>query len=325
MTKDTMNNFFRNNPEQNKLSKKNDNSTARNLSGIEIQSLTAVTGDIVVSRTYNDYYDIANTIAVAGASNPNDFDSTVYNRETIAINKGRIAERILVKNDGTDTLFLVISHTGGLSFSAEVPLYKGESKIYYNVHEIRLRSPTVGNAYRVMEYELNPTSISVTDIDTLVQQSVTKVSMMEFWSALDDIITLTTATTNVNLPDITIADIPANTTILRVVGMFKCRAFNNTSVAVNAINTAAVINIKKSTGAWAVDDVALINIADNIWSTAASTKEGGMLIEGTNDAASEVDANATYNLRFNGNVFVDGNNFELIDVLVGLKVYFIAT
>ena len=165
---------------------------------------------------------------------------------------------------------------------------------------------------------------SLTQPATL-QQSVTKVSMMEFWSAIDDIITLTTATANVDLPNITIADIPANTTIVRVVGMIKMRALNNTNQATNAINGASVINVKKSTGAWAIDDVLLINIADNIWSTTASTKEGGMLVEGYNDASTEVDENATYNLRFNGNIFVDGNNLELIDVMVGLKIYFIAT
>ncbi len=116
--------------------------------------------DVVSSKIYNDYYDISNTITTAGATNPNDFDSQVYNREQISTNLGRNSEKLLVSNDGTDTLFLVVSHMGGLSFSAEVPLYVGESKTYYNVNEIRLRSPTQGNAYRVMEYELNPNFMS---------------------------------------------------------------------------------------------------------------------------------------------------------------------
>jgi len=148
--------------------------------------------------------------------------------------------------------------------------------------------------------------------------------MMEFWGDMGDIITLTTATTDVDLPNVVVADIPSGATINRVIGMLRMRALNNTAAVVNAINGAAVVNVKKSTGTWGVDDVALINIPDNIWSTAASTKEGGMLIEGDNDAASEVDENATYNLRFNGNIFVDANNLELIDVAAGLKVYFTA-
>jgi len=148
--------------------------------------------------------------------------------------------------------------------------------------------------------------------------------MMEFWGDMGDIIALTTATTDVDLPNVVVADIPSGATINRVIGMLRMRALNNTAAVVNAINGAAVINVKKSTGTWGVDDVALINIPDNIWSTAASTKEGGMLIEGDNDVASEVDGNGTYNLRFNGNVFVDANNLELVDVDVGLKVYFTA-
>ena len=164
-----------------------------------------------------------------------------------------------------------------------------------------------------------------TKVDTVLTRSVTNVSMIEFWSDVDDIVTLTTATIDVDLPNVIIADVPTNTTIVRVVGMIKMRAMNNTNVATNAINGAALVKVKKSTGAWATDDVDLINIPDNIWSISASTKEGGMLIEGDNDTASEVDENATYNLRFNGNIFVDGNNLELIDLAVGLKVYFISS
>lgn len=146
------------------------------------------------------------------------------------------------------------------------------------------------------------------------------VSMMEFWSALDDIVTLTTATADVPLPNIVVADIPAGATITRVIGMIRMRALNNTSASVTAINGAGIIKIKEAAGSYAN----LITIPDNILSTAASTKEGGLLLEGNIDASAEVDANDTYNLRFDGSIVVDGNNLELIDVAVGLKVYFIA-
>jgi len=170
----------------------------------------------------------------------------------------------------------------------------------------------------------NVSAASAANQATIIADIGRNVSMMEFWGDVDDIITLTTATIDINLPNIVVADIPAGATIIRVVGMIRMRAMNNTNAATNAINGANAIKVKKSTGAWATDDVDLINIVDNVWSTAASTKEGGMLIEGDNDAATEVDENATYNLRFNGNIFVDGNNLELIDVDVGLKVYFVA-
>jgi hypothetical protein len=121
----------------------------------DLKSHENVSHGIVESNKYKDYYDVSHTITTAGSSNPNDFDSAVYNRERIYVDKGRNAERLLVINDGPDTLYLVVSHGGELNQSAEVPMYAGEIKIYYNVYELRLRSPTAGTAYRVMEYELN--------------------------------------------------------------------------------------------------------------------------------------------------------------------------
>lgn len=200
-----------------------------------------------------------------------------------------------------------VSSTGAFSHAAFTVALEAGDKVL-----ISLTDPNVsGDATAA-----NQTTI-ITDVGR-------QVSTMEFWGDVDDIITLTTATTNTNLPNVAVADIPAGATIIRVIGMIRMRAMNNTNAVANAINGANVIKVMKSGGSWGVDDVDLINIPDNIWSTAASTKEGGMLIEGDNDAASEVDANATYNIRFNGNIFVDGNNLELIDVDAGLKVYFTA-
>ena len=163
------------------------------------------------------------------------------------------------------------------------------------------------------------------NVDTLLTRSVTNVSMMEFWSELDDIVTLTTATTNVDLPNVTISNTPANSTIIGVYGIIKFRAINNTNIATNAINGASTIKIKKSTGAWGVDDITLIDVKDNILSVSPSTKEGGIIITGDNNVSSIIDVNSLCNLRFDGNIFVDGNNLELIDLAVGLKVYFISS
>jgi len=161
-----------------------------------------------------------------------------------------------------------------------------------------------------------------TDINTLKQRSITNISMMEFHSEIDNIITLTTATANVALPDIIIADIPTNTTIVRVTGDLAIHSITDTSGILNAINTAGMIQIQKSVGGSYTN---LITIPDNLLRTQASTEVGGMIVRGTNDAASEVTANGTYNLKFNGNIFVDGNNLELSDVQLILKIYFIAT
>jgi len=161
------------------------------------------------------------------------------------------------------------------------------------------------------------------DIDAIKSRAV---SMMEFWSDNQPATTLTPAITNVALPSVIVAGLPSGVTILRVTGMINIRRFANTHANANAIDGAAVINIKKSTGAWGTDDVALINIPDNSWAVpgagAVTMKENGILTEGDNNASSEVDGNATYNLRFDGNVFVDEFVFGLVDTAVGLRVYF---
>lgn len=106
-------------------------------------------------RRYANYYDVANTINTAGAINPNDFDSPVYNVERVFEYLERYAEIMYVANDGTDNLFVIVSHGGRTVFSQEAPIYPGEVKCYFNVYEIRLRSPTARLPYRVTEYCIN--------------------------------------------------------------------------------------------------------------------------------------------------------------------------
>ena len=178
--------------------------------------------------------------------------------------------------------------------------------------------PTGSSSLLVTDILADSTPFNGADIPIIKS---TNISMMEFNSEIDDIITLTTATANVALPDIVIADIPANTTIVRVIGSLSIHSITDTSGALNAINGAGMVQIQKSVGGVYTN---LITIPDNLWRIQASTEIGGMIVRGTNDAASEVTANGTYNLKFNGNIFVDGNNLELSDVQVILKVYFIA-
>jgi len=175
MTKEsTMDNFFRTNNELGKIESLSDKST-------DAKSSTSLPKGSVYSKVYGDYYDVSDTIDTAGASDPNDFDSTVYNREEIFKTVERNAEKLLVKNDGGDTLFVIVSHIGGLSYSKEVPIYPGEVKVYYNIYEIRLRSPTATTAYRVMEYDLCcNTNTSLTPVmpqsATIIQGTKTLIS-----------------------------------------------------------------------------------------------------------------------------------------------------
>ncbi len=124
----------------------------------EVKGREAIsTGDIKIQE-YTNYYDVSETIVTAGANDPNDFDSNVYNRERIYQILERNAKKLTVANDaalGGAALFVVVSHIGTTGFSGETPIYPQEKKVYFNVYELRLRSPTQGLPYRVTEYDIH--------------------------------------------------------------------------------------------------------------------------------------------------------------------------
>jgi hypothetical protein len=132
----------------------------------DAKSWEAISRGSIKVRRYANYYDVSSTITTAGASNPNDFDSAVYNIEKVFEDLERYAEIMYVANDGSDTLYVIVSHGGRTRFSQEAPIYPGEIKFYYNVYEIRLRSPTAGLPYRATEYRiLNISEISSIPIE----------------------------------------------------------------------------------------------------------------------------------------------------------------
>lgn len=155
-------------------------------------------------------------------------------------------------------------------------------------------------------------------IDQILNRSIYPI---DFWSDSDDVIDLPAAAADVDLPNVVVAGIPAGATLLRVVAILKVRSIENTSAAgANAIEGAQAIRVKKSTGAWGVDDIIAIDLPDNLWTVALSTRENGDVLIGDNDVKSEVDGIGTYNLRFE-NADVDFDFLRLNDVLVGLRFY----
>lgn len=103
---------------------------------------------------YRNYYDVDKTITTAAPNNPNDFDSPVYQRERVYVDLQRNADLILIANDGPGTLFVIVSHGGEVEFSQETQIFAGDTKMYYNVYELRVRSPIAGLHYRITEYDI---------------------------------------------------------------------------------------------------------------------------------------------------------------------------
>jgi len=155
-----------------------------------------------------------------------------------------------------------------------------------------------------------------------------KFPFIDFWSAPTDKITITNAAADLTFPDIVVAALPGGLTIKKVVLVLSVRALNNTNAADNYINAAGkTLRIKKSTGVWGVDDVVGITVASNALYCKSSAKENGPVIIGSADLSALVNANGTYNVRSDqttrGDAIVaQGNNLELYDVQVGLRVFY---
>lgn len=119
--------------------------------GQEIQYYnTPLTGIQVATPTQPDSPDV---IANAITGTPG------YQAETIYNTLHRISPRITVINDGSDTLF-VISTSDSTNWSTEAAILMGEARTFFNVWELRVRSPAagvtatlIGGIYRVTEFD----------------------------------------------------------------------------------------------------------------------------------------------------------------------------
>ncbi len=150
------------------------------------------------------------------------------------------------------------------------------------------------------------------------------VSPMPFWSDTSPSIQLFTGPIEDNdytLPNVVVSGIPTGVTLVRVAATLKVRAIENLAANINYISGDCSIRVKKSTGAWGVDDVAAIDLPSNMWTIAASTRESGDVVPGDNDVKAEVDGNGTYNLRFE-DVAIAFDSLLLNDIEVCLTFFF---
>ena len=119
--------------------------------GQEIQYYnTPLTGIQVATPTQPNSPDV---IANAITGTPG------YQVESIYNTLHRISPKITVINDGSDTLF-VITTSDSTNWSTEAAILVGEARTFFNVWELRIRSPAAGVAatltggiYRVTEFE----------------------------------------------------------------------------------------------------------------------------------------------------------------------------
>lgn len=83
-----------------------------------------------------------------------------YDRIRIHDIMNRNSPNVSVINDGTTPLFIIVSYDGYIWSTDENPILVGEARLFHNVYELRIRSPTAGNVslfsggvYRATEYD----------------------------------------------------------------------------------------------------------------------------------------------------------------------------
>jgi len=154
-----------------------------------------------------------------------------------------------------------------------------------------------------------------------------KSSFIDSWSAPANKITISNVAADLTLPDIVVAALPSGLTIKKAVLVLSVRALADISAADNYINGAAkTIRIKRSSGAWGVDDMVGITFPNQGLYCKASAKEAGPVIIGDTDLSALVNANGSYNVASRQTVSGDalvafGASLELYDIQVGLRIF----
>lgn len=142
--------------------------------------------------------------------------------------------------------------------------------------------------------------------------------MMDFWSLPEDAITITSAAADIALPDVVVADLPVQCHVVRAVALFKFRAMENSNVAANKINGAQEIQVDDSAATGWLD---AINLIDDEFALAASTREWGEIVIGSANVATRVDANDTYSFQWD-EALVDVDSLIFNDIQVGLRIWY---
>ena len=141
---------------------------------------------------------------------------------------------------------------------------------------------------------------------------------MDFWSLPEDAIDIDDAATDIALPDVVVADLPAGAVVVRAIAIFKFRVIRETSGGANALDGAQEIQVRDdSPSAW----VDAINFIADQFTLAASAEESGDVCIGAIDVSGTVDGNDTYNFQWD-EALADADDLTLNDIQVGLRIWY---
>jgi hypothetical protein len=182
-------------------------------------------------------------------------------------------------NAYTNLLVVLDNNEGNLNYvSRTITAYTGASKTVTWTPAITHDAVDGGRIWIVA----NDTKINVT-CDAIKARTDNRLQTVTFFSPCQIEAVADTSHTDASLPTVTIPNWTG--TIVHVYAGFKFRMVENTNAAVNKLSGAQEIQINKAGGAW----TDAINLVDDQFGLAASTREGGDVVMGIIDLVGTID------------------------------------
>lgn len=116
-----------------------------------IDLVNAAKAELIVKKFDTGILTIANS--VTSQPSYDDVSTTGYFEININSTLGRNAPELYVANIGPGSLYVIKSNNGDSFSAAESPIYEGGVKTFYDIHTIRVRSPTAGLSYYATEFD----------------------------------------------------------------------------------------------------------------------------------------------------------------------------
>jgi len=223
--------------------------------------------------TMSKYFSTDETaISIATPTKPSSPDTIAdpltgtpgYDRIRVFQVLDRNSPHLSVINDGTASLFVIVSHDGQIWSTDENPILVGEARLFHNVYELRLRSPVAGNValftggvYRATEYDYwlaysNAVSSAAINRAAFTAQSITPIGIPGAGTQLPPIV----------MPNgfqLVIRATPGNAAVV-----YLANSGANTGIAANRITLAAgdtaKLQITNANLVWVASTVAATSV-----------------------------------------------------------------
>jgi len=140
-------------------------------------------------------------------------------------------------------------------------------------------------------------------------------SVYTWWSDVQETVTFTTSAAVKSLPDVVVVGLPADVIIQRSIALFKYREISDSSAALNDMNGAFAIQVRKLSESF----VTAINGVDQQFQVPASERGPGDVLIGDNDMIAFAFLDATFNFQF-ASIASTGSSLILRDVQCGIQI-----